>query len=57
VRRHAFRTPIDISGKQALCLSTTDYFDEFEPGNVKPAVCTENLNPDVVMVKSTEYRV
>jgi len=28
---------MDISRKQALCLSTTDYFDEFEPGNVKPA--------------------
>jgi hypothetical protein len=37
VRHHAFKTPMDISRKQALCLSTTDYFDELEPGNVKPA--------------------
>jgi hypothetical protein len=37
VRHHAFKTPMDISRKQVLCLSTTDYFDEFEPSNVKPA--------------------
>jgi hypothetical protein len=37
VRHRAFKTPMDISRKQVLCLSTTDYFDEFEPGNVKPA--------------------
>jgi len=25
-------------------------------GNVKAAVCIENLNPDVMMMKSAEYR-
>jgi len=37
VRHHAFNTPMNISREQTLWLSTTDYFDEFEPGNVKPA--------------------
>jgi hypothetical protein len=37
VRHHAFKTPMDISRNQALCLSTTNYFDEFEPSNAKPA--------------------
>ena len=40
-RHHVFKTPMDISRKQALGLSATGYFDEFEPGSVTRAPQSE----------------